>query len=121
MMRNEEIEITNAVIKSASITTGDRGFLDCWLSLDYDGTGQGFGGYVLYIPKSFDYHRLESCAGHHIFRIMEIAGVTEWDDIKGKTIRVKHTWTKVFAIGHIIKDDWFAPDEDYRQIRNAKE
>jgi hypothetical protein len=110
-----EIEIKNAVIESAILTKGDRGFLDCWLMLDYGGTGQGFGGYALYLPKSFDHHKLESVAGHHIFRIMEIAGVDTWDKLKGKTIRVKTEGYSgpVKAIGHIVKDDWFNPAEDY--------
>ncbi len=115
----EKIEIKNAVIESATISSGDRGFLDCWLQLDYGGMGQGFGGYALYLPKSFDHHRLESVAGHHIFRIMEVAGVDSWDKLKGKTIRVKGGWGRIVAIGHIIKDDWFCPDEDYKALRKA--
>lgn len=111
-----EMEIKNAIIESASITTSDRGFLDCWLQLDYGGTGQGFGGYALYLPKSFDNHELKSVAGHHIYRIMEIAGVESWDRLPGKTVRVKSDWGKVHAIGHIVKDDWFCPEEDYKNL-----
>ncbi len=112
----EKIEIKNAVIESATITIGDRGFLDCWLQLDYGGIGQGFGGYALYLPKSFSHHKMESVAGHHIFRIMEIAGAESWDELEGKTIRVKTTWTKAIAIGHIVKDDWFCPSDDYKPL-----
>ncbi len=111
---NEYPETKNAVIESATITTSDRGCLACWLSLDYGGTGQGFGGYVLYLPKSFTHHKMESCAGHFIFRVMEIAGVTDWDNLKGRTIRAKCTHTEVSAIGHIVKDDWFNPSEDFK-------
>lgn len=112
------IETKNAVIESASITCGDRGFLDCWLSLDYGGTGQGFGGYVLYLPKSFAHHKLESVAGHFIYRVMEIAGVTAWDKLKGKTIRVKAENSGVRAIGHIVRDDWFSPSEDFAALKD---
>lgn len=112
----EKIEIKNAVIESATITSNDRGFLDAWLTLDYGGSGQGFGGYVLYLPKSFDNHKLESVAGHHIFRIMEVAGVGSWDNLKGRTIRVKGSWGRIHAIGHIVKDDWFCPEADYKQL-----
>jgi hypothetical protein len=113
---SEELEIKNAVIESTSISCGDRGFLDCWLHLDYGGSGQGFGGYSLYLPKSWRHHKLESPAGHYIFRVMEIAGVTEWDNLKGKTIRVKATHTGVHAIGHIVKDDWFCPRDDFKAL-----
>lgn len=115
----EKNEIKNAVIESATITTGDRGFLDAWLQLDCGGMGQGFGGYALYLPKSFDHHKLESMAGHHIFRIMEVAGVDSWDKLKGKTIRVKGGWGRIAAIGHIVKDDWFNPEEDYKALRKG--
>jgi hypothetical protein len=110
-----DIEIKNAVITKAVITCEERGFLDAWLTLDYGGSGQGFGGYVLYVPKSFQHHKTESVAGHFIFRCMEVAGVTDWESIVGKTIRVKCEHNKVHAIGHIIKDDWFSPSEDFKR------
>lgn len=111
-----EPEIRNAVIKSAKIHDGERGLLTASLDLDYGGMGQGFGGYALYLPKSFSHHKIESCAGHFIWRCMEIAGVTRWDQLPGKTIRVKQEHCKVHAIGHIVNDDWFSPQEDFAQF-----
>lgn len=111
------IETKNAIIESASLSTGDRGFLDCWLTLDYGGSGQGFGGYTLYLPKSYSHHELKSVAGHFIFRVLEIAGVESWDKLKGRTIRVKCEHSKVHAIGHIVGDDWFNPSEDFAALK----
>ncbi len=111
----KEFEEKNAIIKSAKITSGDRGFLDCWLDLDYGGCGQGFGGWCLYLPKSFTHHELKSFAGHHLFRIMEIAGVESWDALPGKSIRVRANHSKVEEIGHIIKDDWYCPRKDFEK------
>lgn len=113
-----ETEIKNAIISSVSIDTGDRGLLTAWLYLDYGGSGQGFGGYALYLPKSYSHHALESVAGHFIFRCMEIAGVEKWEDMKGKTIRVKSSHSKVEAIGHIVKNDWFNPSEDFAKLQS---
>jgi len=110
-----EIEIKNAIIKSVSITT-EHGLLDVYIHLNYGGLCQSFGGWVLYLPKSFDHHELKSVAGHHIFRCMEIAGVTSWDQMAGKTIRVKCSWDKVNAIGHIVKDDWYNPTEEFKEL-----
>lgn len=110
------METVNAVIRKAIIEHEDRGILQCWLDLDYGGTGQGFGGYALYLPKSFSNHNLLSPAGHFIFRCMEIAGAGKWDSMVGKTIRVKRDHSKVHAIGHIIKDDWFCPEKDFENI-----
>ena len=113
--------IQNAVIESATITSDDHGLLSAWLSLNYGGSGQGFGGYSLYLPKTFRHHTLESPAGHFIWRCMEIAEVTEWSKLKGKTIRVRKAdeWGQIEAIGHIVKDDWFCPSDDFRALKKA--
>lgn len=106
-------ETKNAVIKSATITADDHGHLSAWLMLDYGGTGQGFGGYPLYLPQSFSNHERKSYAGHFIWRILEISGVTDWAQVTGKTIRVRGGHSCVKSIGHIVKDDWFTPSEDF--------
>ena len=111
-LQNSE-EIKNAIIEDAKIDIGDRGFLQVWLTVTYGGSGQGFGGWVLYLPKSFDHHTIESHAGHFLFRVMEIAGVEQWDKLKGKTIRTIATHSHIRAIGHIVKNDWFDPKKDF--------
>jgi len=106
-------EIRNAVIKSVRLDDADRGFLNAWIDLDYGHSGQGFGGYCLYLPKSFSKHELKSYAGHFIWRCMEIAEVCSWDKIAGKTVRVKIVDGSAKAIGHIVNDDWFEPSIDF--------
>ena len=109
----------NALIKSARITNGDHGLLTAWLDLDYGGCDQGFGGYSLYLPQSYKHHDLQgpNYAGHFIWRVMEIAGVDRWDQLPGKTVRVRAEHSGVQAIGHIIKDDWFSPGLDFESMR----
>lgn len=119
-----EIETRNAVIESATINNDDHGLLSAWLHLDYGGTGQGFGGYALYLPKQFKHHTLTgpNFAGHFIWRVMEIGGVSKWSQLSGKTIRVKAERSRVHEIGHIVKDDWFNPSEDFKRMEvNEKE
>ena len=116
------VEIRNAVIESARITNDDHGLLTAWLGLDYGGSGQGFGGYVLYLPTCFSHHAdalKHNFAGHFIWRVMEVAGVSEWSNLPGKTIRVRCEHSKVHAIGHIVRDDWFDPSADFKAMEGA--
>jgi hypothetical protein len=114
-----DIETKNAIIKSATISNDDHGLLSAWLHLDFGGSGQGFGGYALYLPKSFTHHNLggPNYAGHFIWRVMEIAEVSEWSKLVGKTIRVRGSWSSVEAIGHIVKNDWFDPKADFALMK----
>lgn len=114
--------IKNAIIESTSIDMGGRGLLQAWLHLDYgDCSHQGFGGHILYLPKDF-----KNCtckgdfAGHFIFRCLQITGVESWKEVSGKAIRVKLDKEglsgRIIGIGHITKDDWFFPEEDFKNM-----
>jgi len=116
-MKNEQVEIKNAIIDTAIISNDDQGFLDCWLMLDYGDSCQGFGGWVLYVPKSFTHHDVKSFAVHHIHRCMEVAGVGKFHELKGKTIRAKVVDGSIEAIGHIVKEDWYSPKTDFATTR----
>ena len=106
------MEIKNAIITDFSLNFTERGILDFWIYLDYECGSQGFGGYALYLPKSFKNHKLKSYAGHYIYRVLEVAGVTDLKDLKGKTIRVNGDFSKIESIGHIIKNIWFNPKDE---------
>ena len=112
-----EYETKNAVIRGASLSIDDHGLLTASLDLDYGGSCQGFGGYVLYLPREFKNGGIEktgNVCGHFVWRCLEIAGVTEWSQLKGKTIRVRSSHRDIQAIGHIVKDDWFSPRNDFK-------
>lgn len=117
-----ETEIKNAIIESASMDMGGRGLLTAWLHLNYGGSGQGFGGYTLYLPKDFKHHADPvNYAGHFIFRCLQIAGVEEWSALPGKTIRVDVDHGGIVRIGHIIKEDWFDPKAEFQALRKKIE
>lgn len=117
-----DIETRNAIITGARLTTEDHNLLSAWLDLDYGGSGQGFGGYALYLPKCFSHHTLtgSNYAGHFIWRVMEVAGVASWDRLLGKAVRVRCEHSKVHAIGNIVRDDWFSPADDFKKMEAAK-
>ena len=107
------IKECNAIIEGVTLSSADHGVLSSFVHLDYGGSGQGFGGYALYLPNSSTHHNALSVAGHWIWRVMEIAGVSQWSQCKGQTVRLKHEHGKVHAIGHIVKDDWFYPGKEF--------
>lgn len=109
------MEIKNAVIESVRFDT-ERG-LSAWVMLNYGGSGQGFGGYMLYAPKGWAAHNCGGdLTGHFIYRVLAVADVEDWSKLVGRTVRVKSDHGKVHAIGHIIKDDWFDPSEEFAEL-----
>ena len=105
------MEIKNAVIESTSLGRHDRAHLDAYLYLDYGGSGQGFGGYSLFRDGTESNY-----AGLFITKCLEIADVDEWVELKGRTIRVEIRDGLIYKIGHIVKDTWFCPKEDFKTL-----
>ena len=99
------MEEKNAIIESAKISTEDYGCLSAWVFLDYSGAGQGFGGFNLHSVGTMKPE--PNYAGVFIAQTMKIAGVETWENLKGKSIRVRVQDGSIKQIGHIIKDDWF--------------
>lgn len=99
----------NAMIKSAKIHIEDHGLLTFNLDLELqNGFNQGFGGYSLYSPYcDYDY------GGMFINEVLRVAGISKWDGLPGRTIRVrkKDKWDTIHSVGHIIRDEWFTPSE----------
>lgn len=107
-----KMEICNAVVKSVSLSNADHGCLSAWVHLDYGGSGQGFGGHALYVKGN----AMPNYTGAFIDEVLRIAGVSEWDRVPGKTLRVEITNGLVSGIGHIINDDWFRPGEMFKKM-----
>jgi len=108
-------EIKNATIASASITNDDHGCLGSWIGMDYGhGLRQSFGGYALYLPKSFTNHELKSVAGHWMYRCLKVAGTNDWSKMTGRTVRVQiGDDGSIEGIGHITENDWFFPKKEF--------
>lgn len=118
--------IKNAIIESVRVGF-DRGFvLTCWLTLDYGGSGQGFGGFVLggnvFSECACNDHKnqVNICA-EFLSNVLGICGVEDMKDCVGKTIRVETDSEKDFggnivAIGHIVKDRWYNPTQSMKDM-----
>ncbi len=108
------IVTSNAVIEDAVITI-QSGRLTAWLFVEHPYGNQGFGGYALYLPKSFTHHNPHSqTLGHFIWRVMEVVGVSNWSDLKGKHIRIQGDPSKITAIGNILKEKWYTPEDEFQ-------
>jgi hypothetical protein len=112
--------IKNALIESTMLGWEDHGILTAWLTFTYDGAGQGFGGYSLDEPIKKDgkflYRRGTDYGMQFIEGIMKAVGATSWEKLKGMHCRVEtdsqSDWGgKIIRIGHIIKEQWFSPEE----------
>jgi len=113
--------VKNAIIKSVSIDI-EREILTGWIELDYGGYSQSFGGYFLHMQDNDENKKNNNLyAGHFIMRCMQIGGVQKWEDLKGKTIRVISDNNKIYAIGHIVINDWFDIEVDFKKLQNESE
>lgn len=116
---------TNAIITSANIQL-DRGcFLCAWVHLDYgDGSHQGFGGHALGgtpVCAAGKHKKQPNYAAEALVSIMRVGGVEKFSDLAGKAIRVRRTSDgfggDIIAIGHIIKDIWYDPKKQFKELK----
>jgi hypothetical protein len=101
------IEIKNAKINSTMLGYEDHGIFSFYLNLDYDGSGQSAGGYALdsYIKEKDK--RIGTVLGMQlIIEILKTLDIESWEKLKGTYIRVKADYSKVYAIGNLLKDKW---------------
>lgn len=121
-LRKAGYDISNAEIKDADLSMADHGVLTFRMTLNGDGWGVVYGGYVLghgYLgAKEFD----GSAKGlESIMRIMDVVGVERFNDMQGKCIRVatKGWGSSVKIIGNLIKDKWFDIDEFFKEGKDG--
>lgn len=103
----------NAKISRAELGYEDHGMLTCFLHLNQEGAGQGFGGYRLDAPKD----KQSELGSFWIKRILDTVGVRSWHELDGKYIRVDgEEWGDIFGIGHITDNKWFYPKKEINEI-----
>lgn len=112
--------IRNAKIESTSFSIL-YGTLSGWINFTYgDASVQSMGGLSLYLPPDFTHHAEQpNVMGHWMYRIMQVAGVNNWEDLPGKIVQIKlndDINPIIVAIGHILKDDWFNPKEEFQKL-----
>ena len=107
---NDGNRLRNAEITNVSLNFKDHGVLTLDLTLSGGGWGVVFGGYVLGHGYLGSENFKGSKAGlEAIMRIMDVVGVDDLIEMKGKHVRVatKGLGHSVKIIGNFIKDEWF--------------
>lgn len=108
--------IYNARVEKANLWFEDHGCLCFDLEFVHQGGHQSFGGINLMNQFTKKFERTGgNVAGWYIKRIFDICGAERYDDLKGKTVRVKIEDGIIRAIGNIILDDWFEPRVDFAE------
>lgn len=80
-----------AKIKSTSLGFDRGAFLTAWLHVDYGGSAQGIGGFMLGVnaEASETKHPRPTKAGcEFLIRVLEACGVERWEQLAGRTIFV---------------------------------
>jgi len=109
--------IENATIKSAKLQI-DHGCLSLWLMMEFNGGGQGFGGYALDEPLRDDDGKFIRRQGtayglEWILRLMNLFRVDDFSELVGQSCRIDkedHSGP-IKRVGHFIKDEWFDPED----------
>lgn len=125
MLPEDQPKIENAKITSTTLGTEDHGIFSCMIYLEGESSSQGFGGYALDEYSEGKNKRIGNGYGIDFIKgILEVAGATNWEDLKGKYVRVKRDgkWnSNILAIGHLIEDKWFDPKEVYDSAKRIEE
>lgn len=115
---NEGYTIENAKITSVDLSMEDHDVLTLNMALNGKGWGCVYGGYILgkgYLgAKKFE----GNIKGiEYIMRIMDTVGISRFQDLKGKYIRVATKgWGSIIKIiGNVIEDKWFDAEEFFKE------
>lgn len=108
--------IENAQISSVSISMADHGVLTFTIFVKGHGWGCSLGNYMNGVGHlGAKEWKGNGSAIVAMMKIMDTVGVTKWEDLPGKFIRVKTSgWGSTNdEIGNIIEDKWFNLREFY--------
>lgn len=118
-----EAKVINAQIVDTMLGFEDRGIMTCSLFLDRsDGGTQGWGGYALDAwSKDKEKRVVESRFGLTLIHsILNVVGVSTWENLKGKYVRIKVPLSgcgKIEALGNLMTEEWINIDELIRECQ----
>lgn len=116
--------IKNARIRSTMLGREDHGIMTFMIYIDANNFSCGVGGFCLdeynndIKARIFRAESMEA-----ISKILDVVGVTKWEDLSGKYIRFEDNgWgSTVTKIGNIIEDKWFDMREFFEKKNKENE
>ena len=116
---NAGYTIENALISSVDISMEDYGCVVYEIVLECGGWGCVFGGYCLghgYLGAT-DFDGSEKGI-ESIARIMDVVGVSRFNDMRGRYIRVatKGRGEPIKIIGNIVRENWFDSEAFFSDV-----
>ena len=104
------MEIKNAKITGTMLGREDHGIMTFMIEIEFGGCCCGIGGYALDWYDNNLNQRVFAAKGlEAISNIMQVVGVSQWEDLPGKYIRIKDNgWGKAIdEIGNLMDEKWF--------------
>lgn len=98
-------DIENARIRSTFLGIEDHGLFATSLGLAGDGWGQSWGPFNT--PPSKTSHQF-------LKKIIEVVGVTSWEELPGKYVRIRRRDGLIKAIGNLMEDVWLDAGEFWK-------
>lgn len=114
------MEIKNAQIKGTMLGREDHGIFTFMIYVGFDGCSCGVGGYALdYYDRELGERVYSAKSLEAVSKILDVVGVDEWEDLKGKYIRIKDNgWgSTIDEIGNLMENKWF----NLKEFFNNKE
>ncbi|WP_157454691.1 hypothetical protein [Carnobacterium maltaromaticum] len=116
--------ISNAKITKTTLGYEDHGILTLFIHVKGDGWGVAIGGYSLDDYSKESEKRIATRKGLELIaEILSVIGVQNWEDLKGKNIRVdlsEGLGGKVKKIGNLIEDKWIDFEEFFKNEGGQK-
>ena len=115
---NAKHRIMNAKIESVDLDMSDHGCITLRMVISGGGWGTIYGGYCLghgYLgADEFDSNK---DAMVYIMKIMDTVGVSRFNDLAGKYVRVAEGPGRIIKIiGNVIKDQWFDAESFFKDL-----
>lgn len=126
ILETEGYRIENAQITSVSLNMRNHGCFTLDIVLRGDGWGVCYGGYCLghgYLGADENYFQGSKSGMKVIMRIMDVIGVSDLFEAKGKYVRVavKGWGDTVKIIGNIVEEKWFDYESFFEDEKGENE